>query len=286
MVLVQPMPAAQLRLAPGVRVLLRGNNALQFGLDATRSGVIETPLAGKLRPVLASLSTPRPREEVVAALSGCSMTASAALSLVDELLSYRVLVVEEAPALLMFGSGALYDAVSALMRASNVAVRTPLQSEPVHRTLSTAPTSAAGCPVAYVDDLSHRLDAAKVLRDSGRPVLPVYTVDARVFIGPLSLGRPGPCLQCAHLYDLQRDARWEFLTREFDARPAEPNPTTVAAGAAAASVVLRRLCGVADPPGVSAPPPRRGDVLIADPFGPHALTRSRLAPHPRCRLCF
>ena len=286
MVLVQPMPAVHLRLAPGVRVLLRGSNALQFGLDATRSGVIETPLAGALKPILSALSTPRIREDVVASLSECGMTAGAALSLVDELISYRVLVVEQTPSLLLFGSGALYDALSTLLRASNVAVRTPLKSEPLRRTLSSAATSVAGCPVAFVDDFSHSLDTARVVRDSGRPVLPVHTVDARVFIGPLCLGRPGPCLQCAHLYLQQRDARWDHLIHELDSSSAVADPATVAAGAAAASAVLRRLSGVPDPPGVSAPPPRRGDLLVADPFGPHALTHSRLTPHPRCRLCY
>lgn len=283
---MQLTPATRIRLGPCVRILLRGDEALQFGLDATRSGVIETPLAVQLVPALESLRTPRPLHEALAALERCGMTSLAARSLIDELVSYRVITPERSPTVLLVGSGALIDALSTLLRSSGVVVRTPLGSEPLERTLSATDSAAADAPVAFVDDVRHPLGVARSLRESGRPALPVTMVDARVFIGPLAVGRPGPCLRCAHFYHVQRDAHWDCLTHELTGSTGPSDPATVAAGAAASAVILRRLCAVPGPPGVSAPPPRRGDLLIADPFGPEPLTRSRLPSHPRCKVCF
>ena len=87
-------------------------------------------------------------------------------------------------------------------------------------------------------------------------------------------------------YLAQRDAQWEHLVDTLAAAPAQPDAVTTAAGAVAAATVLRRLTGVSDPPGVSAKAPARGEMLIADPFGPVPLVRSAHGPHPRCPVCY
>lgn len=282
-VLVQLTATTPIRLAPGVRVLVRGRGVLQFGLDATRCGVIDTSLAEHLQPVLERLSAPAPLGEVLDALAQAGMVPAAARNLIDELVAYRVIVAEHPLAVLLIGSSPLADALSTLLRASGITVRSPLASEPLSRALASADPST---PAAFVDQLPHARDIARLVRHRSGASLPVSTVDARVFIGPLGVGRAGPCLYCAHLYHAQRDAQWEHLVDALAAAPAQPDAVTTAAGAVAAATVLRRLAGVPDPPGVSAKAPARGEMLIADPFGPVPLVRSAHGPHPRCPVCY
>lgn len=282
---VQLTPTTLLRLAPGARVLVRGRGALQFGLDATRSGIVETPVAEQLAPALEQLYSSTPAGDVLAALGAAGASPEAARSLLDDLIAYRVVVAGgPAAALLLVGSGPLYDALSALLRNCGVTVRTALASEPYSRTLSSFDPSF---PVAFVDELPRARDIARQSRHRSGVQLPVSAVDARVFIGPLGLGRSGPCLYCAHLYHRERDDQWEHVVgRAAASGAAGLDPVTVAAGAAAAATVLRRVCGVPDPPGVSAPAPARGELIVVDPYAPVPQSRAVLGPHPGCPVCY
>ncbi|WP_040422424.1 hypothetical protein [Corynebacterium lipophiloflavum] len=280
---MQLTPTTPIRLAPGVRVFVRGRNVLQFGLDATRCGVIDTALAELIQPVLARLRAPTPLSDVLDALNQTGMAPEAARNLIDELAAYRIVVAEEPRTVLLVGSSPLADALSMLLRASGITVRTPLADEPLSRGLASAdPTT----PAAFVDQLPNARDIARLVRHRSGATLPVSTVDARVFIGPLGVGRAGPCLYCAHLYHAQRDEQWEHLVAALDATPARPDAVTIAAGASAAAMVLRRLAGVPDPPGVSAKAPARGEMFVSDPYGPVPLVRSVHGPHPRCPVCY
>ncbi|QPK83724.1 hypothetical protein G7Y29_02680 [Corynebacterium qintianiae] len=280
---MQLPPTTLIRFAPGAGVITRGRGALQFGLDATRSGVIETPLAGDVRPVLSRLRAPVSVADLLSGLADAGMSEAAARSLVEELRAYRVIVADYSCAALLVGEGPLHDALSTLLRASGVTVRTQLAAEPLQRTLNSVDPSV---PVVFVDQLHRARELAKNMRHLSAATLPVSAVDARVFIGPLGAGHPGPCLYCAHLYHAQRDEQWEHVVGRASGATARPDTVLTAAGAAAAAVVIRRLCGVPDPPGVSAAAPARGELIVADPFSPVPLTRTVLSPHPGCPVCY
>ena len=69
--------------------------------------------------------------------------------------------------------------------------------------------------------------------------------------------------------------------------PAESvEPVVVAAAAAAVATVVGRLAGLPDPPGVSAPAPVAGDVVVVDPYSPAPVSLMRVTPHPDCPMCF
>ena len=116
------------------------------------------------------------------------------------------------------------------------------------------------------------------------PVLPVTQADARVVVGPVC-ARPGPCPLCARLYLLDRDANWDVVEQHVPFN-AHGEAATAAAGAAFAAVALRRLAGVPDPPGVSAPAPTPGQLTVVDPFAPTPLATASVPPHPDCPVCF
>ena len=126
-------------LAMGVQILSRGPHALQFGLDATRSGIIEVGDARAVAAVLDSLSTPRPLPEVVRRLA-VSMDADAARSLIQDLIAYRVLVEVSRPEVLLIGTSTLANTLVETLRASGIHVRSPEPTQPLSRFLFDAPS--------------------------------------------------------------------------------------------------------------------------------------------------
>ncbi len=273
-----------IRFAPGATVFARGPGSVQFGVDATRSGIVETPSAPGLVSVLRALHAPTRLGSLLdSARATCGFGEEETLSLIADLLSYRILVTAPPRPALVIGRGPLRDALLPLLAGARLQARTPLLRESPERFLAACDPTL---PLVVIDQIAAATHLAHVARRRTGPVLPVFLVDARVFIGPLGPDRGGPCLHCAHLYHLDRDANWAHVAGVFRHDQPLPDPLVVAAGAAATARVVRRLCAAPDPPGVSAEPPARGLRLTVDPFGPQPEVREHLAPHPRCPVCF
>ena len=90
---------------------------------------------------------------------------------------------------------------------------------------------------------------------------------------------------CVRLYLLDRDPNWPVVEQRAPLS-VQGEPIAAAAGAAFAAVSLRRLAGVPDPPGVSAPKPDAGLLTVVDPFAPNPVSTATLPPHPDCAMCF
>lgn len=268
------------RLAPGVQVFERGPNVLQFGADATRTGLVRTPDAAAIVPVLRSCARPRRVDSLVAALAP-HLDQPAAESLVYDLMAYRILVPVARLKALAAGTGALAAETAKLLGSCGVEVRFPVREEPLARFLSR---SGRTDPLIAFNTARQVGDVIAATRTWARPVVPVTHVDARVFIGPVALNS-GPCAMCSHLYHIDRDGNWNHVV-EHVAIDQHVEPLSLAAGAAAAALTVRRLLGVPDAPGVSAPPPGPGTLTIVDPFGPNPVTVTTVAPHPDCPVCY
>ncbi|SDS36925.1 hypothetical protein [Corynebacterium timonense] len=272
------------QFAPGATVLLRGPASIQFGIDATRSGVIETPVAAALADVLSCLRVPTRLDALAErARRACGLSENDTLSLVAELVSYRVLLTGTPRPVALIGRSPLAAAITPLLVAARIPVRAPLRGESPERFLDNCDPTI---PLVVVDQLSAATIFAHALRRHTGPTFAASLIDARTFLGPLKTGHGGPCLHCTHLYHHDRDANWGRVTRQARANPTPPDPLVVAAGAAAAACIIRRLCGAPDPPGVSAPAPERGTFVVVDPFGPVPFTRDVLDPHPSCPVCY
>lgn len=272
----------RVRLANGVSVFQRGPNMLQFGLDATRTGIIETPCVEALRPLLDDCARPRQLRHVRQQLLG-HLDEEAARSLLDDLLSYRILVADSPTQVLMIGTSELAMKLADLLSDSGVLVRAPLRRQREYTFLTSTDQWA---PLVIVDQFPRAAALGQVIKQRPGRVLPVALVDSRVLIGPLRVRVTNPCINCAQLHHSDRDAGWMTAVHQLPSGPVRPDPVVVAAGAAAAATVVRRLAGVPDPPGVSAPHLAPGHVRAVDPFGPRMLTDSELAVHPRCDVCF
>lgn len=271
---------SRVKLAQGAHPFLRADNVMQFGTDATRTGLVTTDNAKDVAALLGMLMRPRRLGWVLEQLAEL-ISAEAARSLVDDLLSYRVLVPAVKPEVLLVGHGRLAAAVTARLRECGLDVRTQARNEALSKFLLRGDTWV---PVAAVNTTALLGELAALTRQRQGPVLPVTQVDARVVVGPVC-ARPGPCPLCVRLYLLDRDPNWPVVEQRAPLS-VQGEPIAAAAGAAFAAMSLRRLAGVPDPPGVSAPKPDAGLLTVVDPFAPEPVSTATLPPHPDCAMCF
>lgn len=64
-----------------------------------------------------------------------------------------------------------------------------------------------------------------------------------------------------------------------------PDSTVIAAGAAAAAVVVSRCAEISGPPGVLVPQAQPGIAQVIDPFGPQWVTEHAVGTHKNCPAC-
>lgn len=272
----------QVRLADGVFVSQRGPAMLQFGADATRTGVVETARADRLSSLFDAPFTPRPIRYLIHQLRPI-IGGDAARSLVADLMAYRILVPTDPAAVALIGATPLAEELAGVLGRSGCLLRRPETADVGPGFLEQL--SAWG-PLAVVDQPHLAEVVARYTRAGATPVVPVTSLDSRVVVGPVRLGPGDPCPACLDAYLRERDAGWERVREGQYAQRSTPNAAVVAAGAAAAAVVVRRLAGAPDPPGVSAPPPTPGGCVIADPFGPQPTQTVVLERHPDCNVCY
>lgn len=271
-----------LQLAPGIRAFVRAPNVVQFGSDATRTGMISTTAATEVASRINRLREARTYSTIVGLLAGPLGGPEAARSVVADLVSYRLLVPARRQCVLVLGNGALASQATRLLDEAGVHTRSAVRGESLTRFLLRQDSSH---PVVAFDPsvLSPKLDP--VLNQRKGPFVPVTQIDARVFVGPVCQPKKGPCPHCIRLYLLDRDPNWDLVTRS---RPASAVPEALSAhaGAVAAALLAGRLAGVPDPPGVSAPPPGPGTTVVVDPYGPEQVRTTTLSPHSDCPVCF
>nr|VDG62573.1 bacteriocin biosynthesis cyclodehydratase domain [Streptococcus thermophilus] len=260
------------RLAPGVNVLVRGEGAVQFGLDASRSAVLDTAHPRQLKDILDAAVKPTTVRDVLNALRGLAGIAEPeARALVNDLLGYRILVDASARTVVVLGTSALADEVVRLLRAAGITVRTPLIDEPLRPFISL---HSPDVPVVVVDHFPQLVRLREALAGHAGWIIPVFTLDSRVVVGPASVSGDGPCLECVLMHAQDRDphthAAATALAQALTANG--PDPTVIAAGAAAAAVVVSRCAEISGPPGVLVPQAQPGIAQVIDPFGPQWVT--------------
>lgn len=268
-------------LAAGAHVFLRGRDGLQFGLDATRAGIIETARAPVLMATLLSARRPRPRAELLDGLLSAGLSQEAAVSLLDDLIAYRILVERVDREVILLGRGLLAQHLTELLAAKKITVRSPIRGESEFAYLAATPI---GVPVVVVDRLAHSKAVAPMLSRFARTWVSCSVIDHQGVIGPLRIDGRGPCPMCADLHRTDADAFWHRVVTQLPGGPARPDPAVLAATAAQAAVILAELVGAPAPPGHASPVLLPGAVHTVDPWaGAH---RETMTVHPRCPVCF
>ncbi|WP_460490478.1 hypothetical protein, partial [Corynebacterium nasicanis] len=207
----------KLRLADGAHVYLRGRDALQFGVDATRAGVIETSQAPLIMATLLGSRRPRTRPDLVAGLTGAGLHRAAADSLLDDLLAYRILIPHAGASVILLGRGRLAQLLTELLTSAGVSVRSPIRGESEYAYLAATEITV---PVVVVDRLAHSRSMAPMLTRFAPTSVPVSLVDHRGVIGPLRIDAHGPCPLCHDLHRTDRDALWHRVVTQLPGGPA------------------------------------------------------------------
>lgn len=257
---------------------------MQFGVDATRAGVVETPAAESVAAVLSRLHRPTETTVLIGHLEQVGLDAGSARSLLDDLLAYGVLH-EAIPcadsAVTLIGRSALAGSITQLLHKAGVTVRAPLYGESETAYLKLADPSRI---VLVIDRLAQARSLSPVLAKRAATWIPAAVIDSRALVGPLRIDSHGPCLMCMNLHRADLDRHWSRMLAQQAARPTAPDPASVAATAAVVTAIALQLLGVPDPPGSQRAAHAAGDVVEVDAYGVGA--RRTLAPHRHCPVCF
>lgn len=270
-------------LAPAAHIFLRGGTAVQFGLDATRAGVVETDRAPQLAAALMSSRTPLTETELRSRIARVGLLDSAARSLVADLLAYRILVPAPSGSVIMLGRSRLAHATSDLLQAAGQKVRTPMSGESEYAYLNATPVDG---PVLVVDRLAHSRTMAPLLARLAHTWVPATILDGRGMIGPLRIDARGACPMCGDLHRAAKDPLWYPTVSQLPGGPTSPDPLTIAATAARLAAVAQQLLGLQlQPPGAPVQQLAPGAVIEVDPRSGE-LPVTIMTPHPKCPVCW
>lgn len=276
-----PFARRRLALSRNARILLRPPTGVQFGTDATRSGIVRLPdqLAAPVAAVLAGCR--QPRANVVGRLCAAGLAEPAARTLVEDLLAHGVLVEpDEAPQVAIIGASRTTDLLRDMLAETGYSVRVPLRGEPdgsfLSRTESWIPTVIVGF---------HSLFPAKASYLARRPTLiPGRIEDGLAVVGPLRIGGDGPCPFCVDLHELRRDPELRGLRAQLGpSLRFDPLLEHLLAVRLAAAVL--GLSSTTPAPGMRVAPARPGQIQRFSAYHERVET-SRFNRLHLCPLCF
>lgn len=257
-------------LANSAQVLIRPDAAIQFGIDATRAGIlnIDPELSAQVVPILRKLRTARPIDTVIDDLSGVGLAPTAAWSLLEDLLAFGVVRESPSAQVLLYGNGSLVDVTSFLLETSGFTPRPQIIDESA-REFFALPSSHT----LIINRLAHSQRLAPILKEMVPTYLSATIVDSRGIIGPGCREGIGPCLMCVDLHHCDVDPHWLSLVHQQPNGPLFPDPVTEMATAA-------RLVAW-----VTADTWQPGTV---EEVNPHDRTNSvrTLMVHPKCPICW
>lgn len=256
---------------------------MQFGLDASRAGILETPAAPQVAAALKTLTRPTDLDRALDGLVAAGLEEPSAICLVEELLVHGVLTPHQPAQVFLVGSTPLAFHLAGLLDSYGVKVRTPFADEDPALALRGIDPR---WPVIVVDQIGARPELAHRLVRMPNPVLPVAVLDKRGLIGPARVTGRGPCLMCLELTWVRRDEHFHTVASQLADTGAltRQDPTTVAATAASTAAQLEALRGhpLAVGPALVEP----GDCVVVDPYSPESSHRFRLTAHAGCPVCF
>ncbi|QGU02654.1 hypothetical protein CKALI_08995 [Corynebacterium kalinowskii] len=278
----------KLKLSDAARIVVRPGPAIQFGVDATTSGVIDSIAPQHIGPVVSALSACRTgiaEHALLLRLQESGLTEDASRALIAELTAYGILrtLPRQQPSIALVGRGPLAGAICELLRGSDCIVRRPLRGETDHKFIKDLQPEM---PLVAVDRLAHARALGPAVRNGKREFfVPVQLIDGRGLIGPIATHSLGPCPLCLQLHRTDVDPHWPQVLTQIPGSSPSGAPVTVAATAAQTAAVVLSFFGLDVPalgnPGRSWLP---GQVVQVDPFG--QTQRFEVGRHDGCPLCF
>ncbi|AWB81430.1 hypothetical protein C3B44_02880 [Corynebacterium yudongzhengii] len=277
-------PRNEYILHPGADVFLRGDDAVQFGLDSARAGIVATTDPGRLAMALAALRRPTLRPRALRRLMQAGLSRFVAEELIDELLTYGILQERSSPSVVLIGTSPLATACARQLGEAGFRVHRPYPGEPEDEVVADI---CPGAPLVIVDRPA--IDFARCITWlTHRPtVIPVLAYDARGIVGPARIADEGPCPVCLQLHWVDQDEHFHQVATQIDQAPGtlRQDPVAIAATAAGLTGLLLQITGQIYTTTAHAPP-RAGEVRLIDPYAPARGHAFVLARHDNCPVCF
>ncbi len=261
-----------LRLSPSASLLRRSAHELQFGLDATRAGIVET-LPGRARELGEVLEQPATHQQLAQRIQHVGYSLSEAYGLIDDPLVHGILrpTPREGPIVVV---GELAGIGRVLRRELRGRIRT-------HSTQSADLVASASADTPIVVLAPHESPELVPLLATKSTVFPVQSIDGAGVIGPLRVRGHGPCILCADLLRTAVDPLWARLRNTVSLAGLEA-PARLAT--AAALLALIRGLEIPNPsPGQSGMTAAPGLELSCTGF---EVRRRVVEQYPLCPLCW
>lgn len=279
----------KLTLARGTHVIVRNRHEVQWGLDATQSGILPVgrALAAHVAAVFLTLRrTPLALPEVVARLEKCGIDAWLARVMIDDLRSYRIIIPVPRPnrRVLLLGRSMTANVMADILRHAGVLVERTEAGFPDDYMLKTMAKPTTD-PVIVVDRAAHFELLAPWLHAKAQTVVPVNLVDSTGVIGPLRLDGEGPCVLCSMLHQVETDPRWVHVVRQTPLGAPTPQPAFAYAVAARAAWWVQTLLDAPFPPGAPIQRLRPGFIETFSPLTGE-VSAATMQTHRRCYVCF
>lgn len=263
-----------LQFCPSAHTITRNGHQLQFGLDASTAGIVQT-LPGRARELGEVIRTCSSQAKLHQQLQKVGLDSSEAFGLIDDLLVHGILR-KAAPERRVLVLGSLQGIETMLMESLGMRTHHVREGESPLRCLQRLPP---GGVVVILAPHKHHHFAPLLAKQ--QYVIPVQAIDGKAAIGPIRMAGEGPCPLCADLHRCEFDPLWASV-RSQEGMSFLEAPARFAATAA----VLGVIRGFDVPylgPGGSTLATKPGLHLRVDGISAHA---DYVTPHRLCPLCW
>lgn len=284
-------------LRPGAAVLVRPGGRVQVGCDPETAVIVEP--TGHLDParlatLLRSLTSRRPRDEIVAAATEAGLSRTDLEQLLDDLVIAGVAHHEVAapPTRLrvrLHGSGPLAVAISGALRAAGVdlvrSVRKPSlidAADPDPLVHQDRVSAWASNLVVLTDYLTHDPWLVSSLMRHRIPHLMVRLRDGVGVIGPMVLPGLTSCLHCADHHRTDRDRDWPIVSAQLLGICGWAGSATIAGTAAVTAAQIEQIAALTRSGQPNPPPPSTVNTTIEFRANPSSMAVRHWPPHPLC----
>ncbi|MFI5505581.1 hypothetical protein ACFLIN_09640 [Corynebacterium kutscheri] len=269
-------------LNPGAHIFLRPH-ALQFGMDATRSGIVELPdyLCQPLVHIFHRLRQPMRKDYLLDQLGAIGMDRYSAKVLLNELLTLGVLhSCTQLPHIAVIGRGVATTATIRLLSDLGFPI---IRLNAQENTALVLANIDPDTPLVLINELIHMAELANIV-GKFTTIIPANIIDGRILIGPTRIHGTGPCPYCLVLRLHDQDPYWHEIMSQKTSH-INADPLTHIALASQVCALVANLYLPTPAPGLPTRTIKPHRLIHFGAYG-HGSSWRIMSTHPLCVECF
>ncbi|AZA10897.1 type 1 periplasmic-binding domain-containing protein [Corynebacterium gerontici] len=263
-----------LQFCPSAHTITRNGHQLQFGLDASTAGIVQT-LPGRARELGDVIRTSSTQAKLHRQLQNVGFSSSEAFGLIDDLIVHGILR-KRAACRDVLVLGSLQGIETTVLETLGARAHRVKDGESPLRALRRLAVDGV---VVVFSPHEHPHCAPLLARQ--QYVIPVQAIDGKAVVGPIRMAGEGPCPLCADLHRCEVDPLWASIRAQEGMSFLEAPARHAAAGAVLG--MIRALDVPHLGPGGSTHTARPGLRLRLDGM---SATADAIKAHQLCPLCW